>query len=336
MINLRTLLRNGYRVIRWATGHAVKHRRNLLESYGDRPLRDLFEDRTPVSIYDRSLRWIGLPDRRFIDYVTNRPRLPFDGVPPDPRLYSIEPTFMIAQMHRLWLTTSVVRRFLSNRHVVLDLGAFPFSLDIILREYVRFKGQIRATVNLPLRDEWKRELERRRIDVSYVNLDPYVRPDDQSGRLPTELEWRDASIDVVLFTHVIEHLYHPMSILREAYRVLKPGGRLLLSSDNAFMIDTLRKLCRQDDFLHEPVQGTSAMAMHFWRGHNRFFSARDMTAMLEGVGFTIAETHFFEVCYNAFSDRFFREPVVALPRWKADILTRIPEYRNEIIIVARK
>ncbi len=40
----------------------------------------------------------------------------------------------------------------------------------------------------------------------------------------------DASIDAVLSTQVLEHVLDPELYLRECYRVLRPGGRLLLST----------------------------------------------------------------------------------------------------------
>ncbi len=40
----------------------------------------------------------------------------------------------------------------------------------------------------------------------------------------------DATFDTVLCTQVIEHVEEPLVLLREAWRVLKPGGRLLLTA----------------------------------------------------------------------------------------------------------
>jgi len=39
----------------------------------------------------------------------------------------------------------------------------------------------------------------------------------------------DGSYDVVVLTQVLEHVPDPLAVLREIYRILKPGGRLLLS-----------------------------------------------------------------------------------------------------------
>jgi len=50
-----------------------------------------------------------------------------------------------------------------------------------------------------------------------------IRPD---GTVPAE----DASFDAVLSTQVLEHVQDPSLYLRECLRVLRPGGRLLLST----------------------------------------------------------------------------------------------------------
>ena len=50
-----------------------------------------------------------------------------------------------------------------------------------------------------------------------------IRPD---GTLPVE----DASVDAVLSTQVLEHVTDPALYLSECLRVLRPGGRLLLST----------------------------------------------------------------------------------------------------------
>jgi len=47
------------------------------------------------------------------------------------------------------------------------------------------------------------------------------------------LPFRDESFERVIMVHVIEHLYRPYECLREIYRVLKNGGRLIIICPNA-------------------------------------------------------------------------------------------------------
>ena len=44
----------------------------------------------------------------------------------------------------------------------------------------------------------------------------------------------DASVDIVITTDVPEHVYDPTHILHEAYRILKPNGKLIFGVPNHF------------------------------------------------------------------------------------------------------
>ena len=65
-------------------------------------------------------------------------------------------------------------------------------------------------------------------DVVYVNSDPATGPDllCDAARVPLP----DASCDAVLCGELLEHVAHPEEVLREAWRLLRPGGVLLLTT----------------------------------------------------------------------------------------------------------
>jgi len=49
---------------------------------------------------------------------------------------------------------------------------------------------------------------------------------------PYHLPLGDASVERLLFTHAIEHTSRPANLLREAWRVLAPGGQLVVVAPN--------------------------------------------------------------------------------------------------------
>ena len=73
-------------------------------------------------------------------------------------------------------------------------------------------------------------------ETSYVAADLAGNPNaslvlNGDGTVPAA----DASFDAVLSTQVLEHVIDPGLYLAEAFRVLRPGGRLLLSTHGVFV-----------------------------------------------------------------------------------------------------
>lgn len=56
--------------------------------------------------------------------------------------------------------------------------------------------------------------------------------DVQIGTLQN-LKFPEDSFDAITMNHVIEHVFHPVSLLREVRRILRPGGRLVVVTPNA-------------------------------------------------------------------------------------------------------
>jgi 2-polyprenyl-6-hydroxyphenyl methylase/3-demethylubiquinone-9 3-methyltransferase len=64
-----------------------------------------------------------------------------------------------------------------------------------------------------------------------VRLQPGGRMEKAEGFVGIE----DSSIDLVLFCEIIEHLaFNPINFWKQVYRVLKPGGRIIVTTPNAF------------------------------------------------------------------------------------------------------
>ena len=81
-----------------------------------------------------------------------------------------------------------------------------------------------------------------------------------------------ARFDAIHSCHTIEHLAHPAHVLTDHWRVLKPGGLLVVDAPNIALIGS-------DDILEE----------WFIDKHLTHFSARTLSRMIEAAGFTILE-----------------------------------------------
>lgn len=77
-------------------------------------------------------------------------------------------------------------------------------------------GRVRRVVGVDVTDEPR----------ANPNIDDAVKGDLRA------LPLRDAAFDLIVMSHVAEHLTEPEPVFRELARVLRPGGRLLLLTPN--------------------------------------------------------------------------------------------------------
>ncbi|GLY81309.1 class I SAM-dependent methyltransferase [Actinoallomurus iriomotensis] len=97
----------------------------------------------------------------------------------------------------------------------------------------------------------------------------------------------DGSVDLVIFSEVIEHLVDTDSAVDELHRVLRPGGRLLLSTPNlaAWYNRGLLALGVQPIFSEVSMRGVYGRPGRQVAGHLRMFTKRALTEFLTARGF---------------------------------------------------
>lgn len=86
---------------------------------------------------------------------------------------------------------------------------------------------------------------------------------------------KDSSVGVVTMLAVLEHLNYPQAILRECCRVLKKGGKLIISTPTPLAKPVLELLAFKLKLIDEKEI----------REHKNYFSAEDLKRMLEKAGF---------------------------------------------------
>jgi methionine biosynthesis protein MetW len=125
--------------------------------------------------------------------------------------------------------------------------------------------------------------------------------------LTDPLPYPDATFDVAICLEVLEHLVDPAAVVHEIRRVLKPGGRALLSVPNAAFWTTRMELLFTGHF--NPRGSPVTQRACPWRDpHLRFFSFRTMAAMLAEGGLAVVRAGGLECQFLRVAgiDRFFR------------------------------
>ncbi len=89
-----------------------------------------------------------------------------------------------------------------------------------------------------------------------------------------EAKFPDGSFAVVTMTHLIEHVPDPLALLRECYRILQPGGRLIVTTPN--FSGMASRLFGQDWFGLEPPR------------HLSLFTPSTLRRCTELAGFLVA------------------------------------------------
>jgi SAM-dependent methyltransferase len=152
---------------------------------------------------------------------------------------------------------------------------------------------------------------------------PVARASADDGGLPLA----DSTMDVVIMSELVEHLVDPDGTLDEAWRVLRPGGTLLLSTPNlaAWYNRALLAVGVQPIFTEVSLRGIYGRPGHEVVGHLRVFTRRALKGLLEAMGFVAIEIK--GAPYHDVPDPF--KPLDRL-------LCRAPSLASNLLASARK
>lgn len=134
------------------------------------------------------------------------------------------------------------------------------------------------------------------------------------------LPFADSYFDAVVFLEVIEHLFDPYGALSEIKRVLKPSGKLVISTHNA--LNAVRRLC----FLMGRVNPTSDVSHEEMGPHIRLYSHAILARVLSRCGFEI--THDASYFRLPCADLTVRPPVLKSLLSQVILLEALPADRG--------
>jgi SAM-dependent methyltransferase len=101
-----------------------------------------------------------------------------------------------------------------------------------------------------------------------------------------DAEYPTGSFDQIIIWHVLEHVSDPVGTLREAHRILKPGGRLIVAVPN---FSSLQARCTGAAWFHLDLPR-----------HVHHFPLPALRQLLTLTGFQVRSVHHFSLRQNPF------------------------------------
>lgn len=140
------------------------------------------------------------------------------------------------------------------------------------------------------------ETDRKNLTFSGIDKRAYVFPDTaptfdfQSTFIDEQLPYADASFDIVTMLAVLEHIMHDAQMASELYRVVKPGGFVLITVPT---------------HIAQPILETLAFRLHLIdreeiADHKRYYNKKELRDVFIRAGFSISSIHYFELGCNLF------------------------------------
>jgi 2-polyprenyl-3-methyl-5-hydroxy-6-metoxy-1,4-benzoquinol methylase len=132
-------------------------------------------------------------------------------------------------------TLDAIRKHVSKGQKILDLGCGDMYLSEALPEY-QFTG----------------------LDINTTKNPKIIEHDLTSIPYPIE----KGSFDAVICSEVLEHLFDPLAVVKEARRVLRVGGTLIVTVPNFDTFENLLTFSRS--VLYNPDNRTSVEHIRYW------------------------------------------------------------------------
>ena len=214
---------------------------------------------------------------------------------------------------RRWIPTGFTAAVLKERHVAgagyRKNGLCPWCNSIdkerLVYLYLQNKTDLFETAGPALRLLHMAPEERLGKRIRALPRVRYVSGDITPGRAMqvvdlTKIAYPDASFDVIMCSHVLEHIPEDRKAMQELYRVLAPGGYAILQVP----ISLTRVETWEDPTIEDPAERERMFGQS---DHVRIYGA-DYVTRLEGAGFSVERWSAVQEFGEEFARRYGLNP----------------------------
>ncbi len=274
-------------------------------------------------------------DRHYIDQFDDINKLSGEVKFPKSRK---DPRTIVMQQERLRFAVEIF-----NSHggggfprTVLDIGCYPGIFSRLLKSIYGDKIDLRGA-GLLLPSHFKKIMaERYGMHFYDVNLDPFIHFQELETvkEIPFKIACSEREFDFVFGTEIIEHLLTPDIFISEIFRILRPGGKAFITTNNLTIPKNILALLKGGGEF--PMTETDLTAERsLWRPHVHIYSLPEITRLFRAKGFKVQMSGFYDDGYDKW---WVRE-------WKKDLLVRgvlyplrrlVPFTRPNIYLLVQK
>ncbi len=242
--------------------------------------------------------------------------------------------YALKNRYRFYITLKyALKHFSSYTLKVLDLGTYPGTMLRILKEFLLdYKIDLYGAGLRITPDFVKMMKDRTNATIMAVNLDP-KNEQLKNKNYPNQIPLEDKSMDFIFALEIIEHLTSPIHMLCEAGRVLKKGGKILITTPNVTRIGSVFKLLIGKSNLDRLMPIDYYDESDEWRPHFREFSMEELVSLLSKVDFEVVDKAFFNCTERYFDIKTMKRRLIDLCK---SPFYCIPHFRDTILVVAKK
>jgi SAM-dependent methyltransferase len=194
---------------------------------------------------------------------------------------------VLVSLVRFWKVLSAIGENSPEFKIIVDVGPYPGAMLKLLRHFFHHDFQYWG-IGLGLSEEYRKEMEKLGGQCFETEVDPSF------PAAATVHEWPIRNADCVLLLDVIEHLVDPVPCLDSINRALRPGGKLIVTTDNLASFANAYQMLRRGQSPNVHPLHSSYFFRGDWRPHCREFSKGELAFFLGHTGFSVVRHEFFE------------------------------------------